>query len=103
VLAGVPDILVARHRRASYARLAGLESVPRARRVALDWMAGEARRLSAARMGVEREMKLLAVAGDPNVENWLRQMASLASSGDGRAIRGQDEEAPIALLLLVGT
>lgn len=100
-LAGVPDIVVVRHRRASYARLAGLESAPRARRVALDSMAGEARRLSAARMGIEREQKLLAASGEPDLENWLGELASLATSGDGRAPSGRDDEAPISLLLLV--
>ena len=100
-LAGVPDILVARHRRSSYARLAGLESAPRTRRVALNSMAKEARRLSATRMGVEREQRLLAASGDPDVEEWLRRVASLAPPGQDRATNVRDDEAPIALLLLV--
>ena len=102
-LAGIPDIVVARHRRASYARLAGLESAPRARRVALDSMAGAARRLSAARMGIERERRLRAAAEDPDAERWLEQVASLALSADDRATSGRDSEAPVALLLLVGS
>jgi hypothetical protein len=101
-LAGGPDILVSRHRRASYARLAGLESAPRARRVALDTIAGEAHRLSAARMGIEREQRLLAASGDPDLEKWLSQMASFATSGADRASARRDDEAPVALLLLVG-
>jgi hypothetical protein len=101
-LAGVPDIIVARHRRASYARLAGLESAPRARRVALDSIAGDVRRLSAARMGTGREQRLLAASGEPDVEKWLSQMASFATSGADRASQTRDDEAPVALLVLMG-
>jgi hypothetical protein len=101
-LAGVPDILVARHRRSLYARLAGLESAPRTRRVALDSMAGEARRLSATRMGVEREQRLRAASGDPDDGEWLRRVASLAPPGQDRATNARGDEAPSALLLLVG-
>jgi superfamily II DNA or RNA helicase len=100
-LAGVPDILVMRHRRASYSRLAGLESAPRTRRAALDSMAGEARQLSAARMGVEREQRLRAASNDPDVEEWLRRVASLALPRQDRAAIARDDEAPVALLLLV--
>jgi superfamily II DNA or RNA helicase len=100
-LAGVPDILVARHRRSSYARLAGLESAPRTRRVALDSMAGEARRLSATRMGVEREQRLRAASGDPDDGEWLRRVASLGLPGQDRATNARGDEATTALLLLV--
>ena len=101
-LAGVPDIFVARHRRASYARLAGLESASRARRVAFDTVAGEARRLLAARMGVGREQRLLAASSDPDVEKWLSQMASSAISRADCASTSRDDEVPVALLLFVG-
>jgi len=100
-LAGVPDIVVARYRRSSYARLAGLESAPRTRRVALDTMAGQARRLSATRMGAEREQRLRAAAEERETEQWLRRVTSLAPPGQDRATNGRDDEAPIALLLLV--
>jgi hypothetical protein len=64
-------------------------------------MAGEARRLSATRMGVQREQRLLAASGDPDVEEWLRQVASLAPPGQDRATNALGDEAPIALLLLI--
>jgi hypothetical protein len=64
-------------------------------------MAGQARRLSATRMGAEREQRLRAADDERETEQWLRQVTSLAPPGQDRATNGRDDEAPIALLLLV--
>jgi hypothetical protein len=51
-------------------------------------------------MGVEREQRLRAASGDPDDEEWLHRVASLALPGQDRATNARDDEAPIALLLL---
>jgi hypothetical protein len=52
-------------------------------------------------MGIEREQRLLAASGEPDVESWLHLMASFGISGGDRPAPARDDEVPIALLLLI--
>ena len=80
-LAGVPDIPALRRRRATLARFADLESLPRMRRAALDQLASAARQASSGRMSRGLEVAALAAIGEADSEAWLRRLAGLTRSG----------------------
>jgi hypothetical protein len=99
-LAGVPSIGIARARRAFHHRVAGIESAPRTRRVALDSLAEDARIASSKRLGAGREHRMMMLNREPDVERWLEQVAALAPAGK-ESLTGDGEESPVALLLLM--
>lgn len=99
-LAGVPSIGIASARRAFHHRVAGIESAPRTRRVALDAMATDARTASSKRMGVGGEQRMMMLNREPDVERWLEQVAALSPPRQGLP-GGEFDESPVALLLLL--
>jgi superfamily II DNA or RNA helicase len=99
-LAGVTEIEVFRGRRPALRRLAGLESLPRTRRMVLDPLSRAARSVATGRMSRGAEQRLSDLV-EMDHEPWLERLGRLSGrSHDGASTVGGSVESVVALLAL---
>lgn len=99
-LAGVTEIEAFRARRHALRRLAGIEALPRFRRMMIDPLSRAARAVATGRMsrGAEQSMSGLL---DADPESWLSELGQLTERGhEGASTIAESVESVVALLVL---